>query len=72
MGFKDEADLDAVIKTTDAAIKRARNKELGIEEEEKVRPLEATFPLVYVFLLSTLQKNGRWTLTNSCRIFCCV
>jgi len=35
-GFKDEADLDTVIKTTDAAIKRARNKELGIEEEEKV------------------------------------
>ncbi|KAF9089492.1 Nuclear actin-protein involved in chromatin remodeling [Mortierella sp. GBA35] len=43
MGFKDEADLDAVIKTTDAAIKRARNKELGIEEEEKEAP---TFPLV--------------------------
>jgi hypothetical protein len=36
MGFKDEADLDAAIKTTEAAIKRARNKELGIEEEEKV------------------------------------
>lgn len=37
MGFKDEADLESAIKTTDAAIKRARNKELGIEEEEKVR-----------------------------------
>lgn len=36
MGFKEEADLDAAIKTTDAAIRRARNKELGIEEEEKV------------------------------------
>ena len=34
MGFKEEADLDAAIKTTDAAIRRARNKELGIEEEE--------------------------------------
>ncbi|KAI1317777.1 Nuclear actin-protein involved in chromatin remodeling [Mortierella claussenii] len=45
MGFKDEADLDATIKTTDAAIKRARNKELGIEEEEKEPP---TFPLVDV------------------------
>ncbi|KAG0244501.1 Nuclear actin-protein involved in chromatin remodeling [Mortierella sp. GBA43] len=43
MGFKDEADLDTAIKTTDAAIKRARNKELGIEEEEKEPP---TFPLV--------------------------
>jgi len=37
MGFKDEAGLELAIKTTDAAIKRARNKELGIEEEEKVR-----------------------------------
>lgn len=37
MGFKNEADLDVAIKTTDAAIKRARNKELGIEEEEKVK-----------------------------------
>lgn len=37
MGFKEEADLDAAIKTTDGAIRRARNKELGIEEEEKVR-----------------------------------
>ncbi|ORZ06107.1 actin-like protein Arp5 [Lobosporangium transversale] len=45
MGFKDEADLDAAIKTTDAAIKRARNKELGIEEEEKEPP---TFPLLDV------------------------
>jgi hypothetical protein len=36
MGFKEETDLDAAIKTTDAAIRRARNKELGIEEEEKV------------------------------------
>lgn len=36
-GFKDEADLDDTIKQTDAAIQRARNKELGIEEnEEKV------------------------------------
>ncbi|KAG0002630.1 Nuclear actin-protein involved in chromatin remodeling, partial [Modicella reniformis] len=43
MGFKDENDLDSAIKTTDAAIKRARNKELGIEEEEKEPP---TFPLV--------------------------
>ncbi|KAK5814911.1 chromatin remodeling complex subunit [Linnemannia elongata] len=43
MGFKEEADLDAAIKTTDAAIRRARNKELGIEEEEKEPP---TFPLV--------------------------
>ncbi|KAG0204458.1 Nuclear actin-protein involved in chromatin remodeling [Mortierella sp. GBA30] len=43
MGFKDEADLESAIKTTDAAIKRARNKELGIEEEEKEPP---TFPLV--------------------------
>ncbi|KAF9580555.1 Nuclear actin-protein involved in chromatin remodeling, partial [Lunasporangiospora selenospora] len=45
MGFKDETDLDATIKTTDAAIKRARNKELGIEEEEKEPP---TFPLVEI------------------------
>ncbi|KAF9434192.1 Nuclear actin-protein involved in chromatin remodeling [Entomortierella beljakovae] len=43
MGFKEENDLDAAIKTTDAAIKRARNKELGIEEEEKEPP---TFPLL--------------------------
>ncbi|KAG0335027.1 Nuclear actin-protein involved in chromatin remodeling [Podila horticola] len=43
MGFKEEADLDAAIKTTDGAIRRARNKELGIEEEEKEPP---TFPLV--------------------------
>ncbi|CAO3569735.1 unnamed protein product [Mortierella alpina] len=45
MGFKDEADLESAIKTTDAAIKRARNKELGIEEEEKEPP---TFPLVAI------------------------
>ncbi|KAF9903077.1 Nuclear actin-protein involved in chromatin remodeling [Linnemannia zychae] len=45
MGFKEETDLDAAIKTTDAAIRRARNKELGIEEEEKEPP---TFPLVDV------------------------
>ncbi|KAG0317555.1 Nuclear actin-protein involved in chromatin remodeling [Dissophora globulifera] len=45
MGFKEEVDLDNAIKTTDAAIKRARNKELGIEEEEKEPP---TFPLVNV------------------------
>ncbi|KAG0367134.1 Nuclear actin-protein involved in chromatin remodeling [Gamsiella multidivaricata] len=45
MGLKEEADLDAAIKTTDAAIKRARNKELGIEEEEKEPP---TFPLLSV------------------------
>ncbi|KAF8938195.1 Nuclear actin-protein involved in chromatin remodeling, partial [Dissophora ornata] len=45
MGFKDEADLENAIKITDAAIKRARNKELGIEEEEKEPP---TFPLVDV------------------------
>ncbi|KAG0262784.1 Nuclear actin-protein involved in chromatin remodeling [Mortierella polycephala] len=43
MGFKDEAGLELAIKTTDAAIKRARNKELGIEEEEKEPP---TFPLL--------------------------
>ncbi|KAF9430369.1 Nuclear actin-protein involved in chromatin remodeling [Podila epigama] len=43
MGFKDEADLDTAIKNTDGAIRRARNKELGIEEEEKEPP---TFPLV--------------------------
>lgn len=36
-GFKDEADLDDTIKQVDAAIQRARNKELGIDEnEEKV------------------------------------
>ncbi|KAF9982103.1 Nuclear actin-protein involved in chromatin remodeling [Mortierella antarctica] len=45
MGFKDEADLESAIKITDAAIKRARNKELGIEEEEKEPP---TFPLVAI------------------------
>ncbi|KAG0017311.1 Nuclear actin-protein involved in chromatin remodeling [Entomortierella chlamydospora] len=45
MGFKEESDLDAAIKTTDAAIKRARNKELGIEEEEKEPP---TFPLLEI------------------------
>ncbi|KAG0227057.1 Nuclear actin-protein involved in chromatin remodeling [Actinomortierella wolfii] len=44
-GFKDEAELDSVMKTTETAIKRARNKELGIEEEEKEPP---TFPLVDV------------------------
>ncbi|KAI9267470.1 hypothetical protein BY458DRAFT_437209 [Sporodiniella umbellata] len=39
LGFKDEADLDDTIKQLDSAIKRARNKELGIEEaEEKVPP----------------------------------
>ncbi|KAG0040371.1 Nuclear actin-protein involved in chromatin remodeling [Podila clonocystis] len=43
MGFKEEADLDTAIKMTDGAIRRARNKELGIEEEEKEPP---TFPLV--------------------------
>ncbi|KAG0346123.1 Nuclear actin-protein involved in chromatin remodeling [Podila humilis] len=45
MGFKDETDLDTAIKSTDAAIRRARNKELGIEEEEKEVP---TFPLVNI------------------------
>lgn len=36
-GFKDEADLDDILKKLDTSIKRARNKELGIEEtEEKV------------------------------------
>ncbi|RUP49740.1 hypothetical protein BC936DRAFT_141645 [Jimgerdemannia flammicorona] len=36
-GFKDEADLDDVLKKLETSIKRARNKELGIEEtEEKV------------------------------------
>ncbi|CDS05618.1 hypothetical protein LRAMOSA08146 [Lichtheimia ramosa] len=37
-GFKDEADLDDTIKQTDAAIQRARNKELGIEENEEKGP----------------------------------
>ncbi|KAG0041402.1 Nuclear actin-protein involved in chromatin remodeling [Gryganskiella cystojenkinii] len=45
MGFKEESDLDAAIKNAEGAIKRARNKELGIEEEEKEPP---TFPLVDV------------------------
>ncbi|KAI8337817.1 hypothetical protein EDC96DRAFT_450184 [Choanephora cucurbitarum] len=40
-GFKDEADLDDTIKQLDKAIQRARNKELGIEEEaeEKEAPV---------------------------------
>lgn len=36
-GFKDEADLDDTIKQLETQIQRARNKELGIDEnEEKV------------------------------------
>ncbi|KAI8978476.1 hypothetical protein BDB01DRAFT_726371 [Pilobolus umbonatus] len=38
-GFKDEQDLDSTIKQLDTAIQRARNKELGIEEEEKEAPI---------------------------------
>lgn len=55
MGFKEEADLDAAIKTTDGAIRRARNKELGIEEEEKVciRP----FPW-------TGSRSTKWSYPN--------
>lgn len=37
-GFKDEADLDDTIKQLDVAIQRARNKELGIEENEEKEP----------------------------------
>ncbi|KAF9364568.1 Nuclear actin-protein involved in chromatin remodeling [Mortierella sp. NVP85] len=50
MGFKDETDLDAAIKTTEAAIKRARNKELDEElseadrkEKKKQRLLKASY-----------------------------
>ncbi|KAG1172524.1 hypothetical protein G6F70_006409 [Rhizopus microsporus] len=37
-GFKDESDLDDTIKQLDTAIQRARNKELGIEENEEKEP----------------------------------
>ncbi|KAI8096796.1 uncharacterized protein BX664DRAFT_364030 [Halteromyces radiatus] len=37
-GFKDERDLDETIKQLDAAIQRARNKELGIDETEEKEP----------------------------------
>ncbi|KAI9270702.1 actin-related protein, ARP5 class [Phascolomyces articulosus] len=37
-GFKDEADLDDTIKQVDTAIQRARNKELGIDENEEKEP----------------------------------
>ena len=36
-GFDAESDLDATIAKTEKTLQRARNKELGIEEEEKVR-----------------------------------
>ncbi|OZJ06870.1 hypothetical protein BZG36_00026 [Bifiguratus adelaidae] len=43
-GFKDEADLDEVLKQTEEFIKKARRKELGSDEmEEKGEP---SFPLV--------------------------
>ncbi|KAK9727654.1 Nuclear actin-protein involved in chromatin remodeling [Basidiobolus ranarum] len=39
LGFEAESELDEAIKKTETAIKRARNKELGIvEEEEKEKP----------------------------------
>ncbi|KAI9317058.1 hypothetical protein BX666DRAFT_1857734 [Dichotomocladium elegans] len=37
-GFKDEMDLDDTIKTIEDAIQRARNKELGIDENEEKEP----------------------------------
>ncbi|KAI7871446.1 hypothetical protein BDF14DRAFT_1760896 [Spinellus fusiger] len=37
-GFKDEADLDETIKQVDSQIQRARNKELGIDENEEKDP----------------------------------
>ncbi|KAI9309010.1 hypothetical protein BJ944DRAFT_254252 [Cunninghamella echinulata] len=37
-GFKDENDLDNTIKQIDAAIQRARNKELGIDDTEEKEP----------------------------------
>ncbi|ORX94082.1 actin-like ATPase domain-containing protein [Basidiobolus meristosporus CBS 931.73] len=39
LGFEEESELDEAIKKTETAIRRARNKELGIvEEEEKEKP----------------------------------
>ncbi|KAG0169111.1 Nuclear actin-protein involved in chromatin remodeling [Apophysomyces sp. BC1034] len=37
-GFKDEADLDDTLKQLDVQIQRARNKELGIDENEEKEP----------------------------------
>ncbi|KAK9899604.1 actin-like ATPase domain-containing protein [Cystobasidium minutum MCA 4210] len=45
-GFRSEKDLDETISKLEKAIRRARNKELGIEEEEVKE--EPTFPLVNI------------------------
>ncbi|KAL0078787.1 hypothetical protein J3Q64DRAFT_1638036 [Phycomyces blakesleeanus] len=41
-GFKDEADLDETIKQVDIQIQRARNKELGIDDNEEKDPPPTT------------------------------
>ncbi|KAI9027581.1 putative chromatin remodeling complex subunit [Phycomyces nitens] len=41
-GFKDEADLDETIKQVDLQIQRARNKELGIDDNEEKDPPSTT------------------------------
>lgn len=45
-GFRSEKDLDETITKLDKAIRRARNKEIGIEEEEIKE--EPSFPLVNI------------------------
>lgn len=45
-GFRSEKDLDETISKLEKAIRRSRNKELGIEEEETKE--EPTFPLVNI------------------------
>jgi actin-related protein 5 len=43
-GFENEADLEATIKKLEAGIQRARNKELGIDEQDDKE--EPTFPFI--------------------------
>ncbi|KAH8929832.1 actin-like ATPase domain-containing protein [Atractiella rhizophila] len=45
-GFESEAELDTIMKKTERSLQRARNRELGIDENEDKAP--PTFPLVEV------------------------
>ncbi|KAI8143640.1 hypothetical protein BJV82DRAFT_668679 [Fennellomyces sp. T-0311] len=58
-GFKDEADLDDTIKQLDTAIQRARNKELGIDENEEKEPPVTTLIDIPDDQLSEAEKKEK-------------
>lgn len=53
-GFSSSADLDDYLKKLNKSLTRARNRELGIEEENKVRPAASSDPFLALPLSPSL------------------